>query len=190
MYSQDDCKDRRYHHRCHDGLALPDAGQCKHALGVHIPGEEKVDDGDHQQEYPALVSLLFAFKQLGADLVIGRIAQPQQNWRVDRVGDDNGPYACCTAKPSQVHCPWAEHVFDHLADKPTNVLTGRRVVQEHAVLDQSVVGLGNPSRIVLVQVHAKDVHAHLTGDDETSDDKKRGEPFPPVFYPSLSCPSS
>lgn len=73
MYSQDDCKDRRYHHRCHDGLALPNACQSKHALGVHIPGHKEVDNAHHKEEYPAFVALLLAFKQLDANLIVGAV---------------------------------------------------------------------------------------------------------------------
>lgn len=95
-----------------------------------------------------------------------------------------------STQPCQINRSWAEYIFDHLAHKPTNVLTGRRVVQEHAVLDQRVVGLRNPPSIVLVQVHPEDVNAHLPSDDQKGDDQEWGKPSPPASSPVLSGPIS
>ena len=88
-----------------------------------------------------------------------------------------------------LHAPRTEHVLYHLAHKTPDVLAGRWVVEEHAVLDQRIVRLRDPAGIILVQMHPEDVHTHLPDDNQTSDNKKWREPFPPVSCPSLSGPN-
>ena len=90
------------------------------------------------------------------------------------------------AQPRQVHAPRAEHILDHLTHESTDVLPRRRVVEQHLVLHQRVVCLGDPPGVVLVQMHPEDIDEHLIADHQECDDQEGGETLPPDTCPSLS----
>ena len=104
-----------------------------------------------------------------SNLIIRAITQPQQDRRIHGVRNDHSSDARHTAQPRQIHRPWTEYVLYHLAHETPDVLAGRWVVEEHAVLDQRIVRLRDPAGIILVQMHPEDVHTHLPDDNQTSD---------------------
>lgn len=118
---------------------------------------------------------MLALEQLAPDLIVRAIAQPQQDRRIDGMRDDHRPDPGHPAQPCQIHAPRTVNVLDHLTDEPADILARRRVVQQHAILDKGVVGLRNPSRVVLVQMHLEDVDIHLVCDDEEGNEEKCAE---------------